>query len=186
MVEIADFVPHAPVDPEVMAAYRERVPSEIVEIWDTYGYGTFAHGFLRVINPAIYEAELGDRIGKTQGDGVAIPVMVTGLGDLITWEPSLGGLVGLIFREERGVGLGDVDSFLLLTEAMGVDHLASEFNWGVFPQAVATQGAPDFDKSFVFVPLPSMGGPGTAETLQKRPTISAIQVMVDLQGPIGH
>ncbi len=186
MVEIADFVAHAPVEPEVIAAYRERVPAEIVEIWDTYGYGTFAHGFLRVINPTVYEAELGGRIGKTQGDGVAIPVMVTGLGDLITWEPSLGGLVGLIFRENRGVGLGDVDSFLLLTEALGADHLASEFNWGVFPEAVAAQGAPDFDESFIFVPLPSLGGSGTVDTLQKRQTLSAIQVMVDLQGPIGH
>lgn len=139
MIEFADFVEHAPVEPEVVAAYRDRVPAELVEVWEQYGYGTFGQGFIRVINPAVYEAELGDRIGKTQGDGVAIPVMVTGLGDLITWEPSLGGLVGLIFRENRGVGLGDVDSFLLLTEAVGVDHLAAEFNWGVFPEAVATQ-----------------------------------------------
>ncbi|MEU2203505.1 GAD-like domain-containing protein [Microbacterium oleivorans] len=186
MIEFADFVEHAPVEPEVVAAYRDRVPAELVEVWEQYGYGTFGQGFIRVINPAVYEAELGDRIGKTQGDGVAIPVMVTGLGDLITWEPSLGGLVGLIFRENRGVGLGDVDSFLLLTEALGADHLAAEFNWGVFPEAVATQGAPDFDESFIFVPLPSLGGPGTVDTLQKRPTLSAIQMMVDLQGPIGH
>ncbi|WP_413354666.1 GAD-like domain-containing protein [Microbacterium sp. 1P06AB] len=186
MIEIADFVPHAPVEPEVIAAYRDRVPAEIVELWETYGYGTFGDGFLRVINPAVYEEELGDRIGKTQGDGIAIPVMVTALGDLITWEPSIGGLVALMFREQRGLGLGDADTFLFLLRLDGAEHLADEFHWDVFPEAVAQQGAPAFDESFIFVPLPSLGGPGTADTLKKRQTISAIQVMVDLQGPIGH
>ena len=37
MVHVEDFVPHAPVEPEVIAAYRDRVPAEIVEIWEQYG-----------------------------------------------------------------------------------------------------------------------------------------------------
>ncbi|WP_363459520.1 GAD-like domain-containing protein [Microbacterium sp. LMI1x-1-1.1] len=109
MVEIADYVPHALVEPEVIAAYRDRVPAEIVEIWEQYGYGTFGEGFIRVINPGVYEAELGDRIGKTQGDGIAIPVMVTGLGDLVTWEPSLGGLVALLLRSNAVLVWGSRD-----------------------------------------------------------------------------
>jgi hypothetical protein len=94
IVETADFVSHAPVEPEVIAEYRDRVPDELVELWEQYGYGTFGEGFLRVINPKLYEAEVGECIGKTQGDGIAIPIMVTGLGDLITWEPSVG-VVGI-------------------------------------------------------------------------------------------
>ena len=186
MVEIEDFVAHSPVSQEVIAAYRDRVPAEIVEIWEQYGYGTFGEGFIRVINPGVYESELGDRVGKTQGDGIAIPVMVTGLGDLITWEPSLGGLVALMFRSNRGTGMGKAATFLGLLKLDGSEYLSEKFAWDVFPQAVEQQGPPDFDESFIFVPLPSLGGPGTADTLQKRPTLSAIQVMVDLQGPIGH
>lgn len=83
MVAINDFVQHSPVEPEVWEAYRGRVPDDLVEIWETYGYGSFAGGFLRAINPAEYEAEVGDCLGKTQGDGVAIPVMVTGLGETL-------------------------------------------------------------------------------------------------------
>ncbi|MFS0867769.1 GAD-like domain-containing protein [Microbacterium sp. 179-B 1A2 NHS] len=186
MVELADFIPHAPVDPEVIEAYRGRVPAEIQEIWESYGQGTFGEGFLRVIDPAVYEAELGDRVGKTQGDGVAIPVMVTGLGDLILWEPGIDSLVALIFRENRGVGLGKAATFLTLTRAAGAKHLSRTLNWDVFPDAVAQQGAPAFDDSFIFVPLPSLGGPGTVDTLHKRQTLTAIQLMVDMQGPIGH
>lgn len=54
MVEIADFVPHARVPAETIDAYRGRVPDELVEIWQTYGYGTFGEGFLRIIDPVLY------------------------------------------------------------------------------------------------------------------------------------
>ena len=186
MVDIADFVPHAPVEPEVIEAYRDRVPAEIVEIWEQYGYGTFGDGFLRVINPALYEAELGDRIGKTQGDGVAVPIVVTGLGDLLTWEPSLGGIVALLFREGRGLGLGKARTLLGSLRLDGAEYLSEELSWDLFPEAVAAHGALPFDESFIFVPLLSLGGPAKVENLHKRQTLTAIQLMVDMQGVIGH
>ncbi|MCP6280419.1 hypothetical protein NL459_27715, partial [Klebsiella pneumoniae] len=88
---------------------------------ENYGYGTFGEGFLRIIDPKLYEAEVGDCIGKTQGDGIAIPVMTTGLGDLITWEPSAG-VIGILYREIRTVGLGSMDAFLTLTYLDGAEH----------------------------------------------------------------
>ncbi|MEV8024311.1 T6SS immunity protein Tdi1 domain-containing protein [Microbacterium sp. NPDC080220] len=69
---------------------------------------------------------------------------------------------------------------------MGTKHLTERLQWDLYDEAVAMHGALGFDESFIFVPLPSLGGPGTVDTLQKRPTLSAIHVMVDLQGPIGH
>lgn len=186
MVQIADFVPHGPVEPEVIEAYRDRVPAELVEIWEQYGYGTFGEGFVRIINPALYEGAIGDCIGKTQGDGIAIPVMVTGLADLITWEPSIRGLVALLFRENRGTGLGAARTFLDLTYMDGGEHLSDTLSWDLFPDAVAAHGELPFDESFVFVPLLSLGGNATVENLHKRQTLTAIQLMVDFQGVIGH
>jgi hypothetical protein len=186
MIEIADFVPHAPVEPEVIEQYRGRVPDELVEVWERYGYGTFGEGFLRVINPKVYEDEVGDCIGKTQGDGIAIPIMVTGLGDLITWEPSVG-VVAILYREGRTRGLGSKPStFIKLTLMGGAAHLSRTLNWGIFPEAVAAHGELPYDESFIFVPLLSMGGQAKVENLRKRKTIAAIQVAVDLQGVIGH
>lgn len=186
MVEIADFVAHAPVPAEIIEEYRGRVPDELVEVWEQYGYGTFAEGFLRVIDPKLYEAEVGDCIGKTQGDGIAIPIMVTGLGDLITWEPSLG-VVGILYREGRIAGLGSkFRTFFMLTLMDGAAHLSRTLNWDLFPEAVAAHGELPYDQSFIFVPLLSLGGQAKVENLQKRETIAAIQVAVDLQGVIGH
>jgi hypothetical protein len=139
-----------------------------------------------VINPKTYEAEVGDCIGKTQGDGIAIPIMVTGLGDLITWEPSVG-VIAIIYRAQRTVGLGrKVSTFLRLTKVGGAKQLAMDFDWGIFPDAVAAHGALSYDESFIFVPLLSLGGQAKVENLQKRDTITSIRVAVDLQGIIGH
>ena len=183
MTVIADFVAHAPVPDSIITEYAGRVPDELVEIWKEYGYGTFGSGFLRIIDPKLYEAEVGDCIGKTQGDGVAIPVMVTGLGDLITWEPSLG-LVAIQFRRGTVSGVGDrVRSFFRMVEdGLMLDWLKAE----IFPKAVAAHGDLPYDQSFIFVPLLSLGGKAKVENLHKRETIASIQVAVDLQGVIGH
>lgn len=186
MVDIADFVPHAPLDPEVITEYRDRVPAELMEIWEGYGLGSFADGFLRIIDPRLYEAEISDCIGKTQGDGVAIPIMVTGLGDVITWEPSMNAAVALLYREGRAVGLGTLKTFFTLTTAGGATYLSRTFNWDVFPDAVAEHGDLPYDESFIFVPLLSLGGEAKVENLHKRQTLTAIQMTVDLQGVIGH
>jgi len=185
MVEIADFVPHAPVPAEIIDEYRGRVPDELVDIWQTYGYGSFGGGFLRVIDPKLYEAEVGDCIGKTQGDGIAIPIMVTGLGDLITWEPSAG-VIAILYREGRTRGLGELATFLNLVRRGGARHLSRALDWDLFPEAVAAHGELPYDQSFIFVPLLSLGGKAKVENLHKRETIAAIQVAVDLQGVIGH
>lgn len=185
MITIADFVPYAPVPTEIVDEYRDRVPDELVEVWEQYGYGTFGEGFLRIIDPKLYESEVGDCIGKTQGDGIAVPVMVTALGDLITWEPSAG-VIGILYREGRVRGLGEMRTFLKLTILDGAEHLSRTLNWDLFPQAVASHGELPYDQSFIFVPLLSMGGKPTVENLKKRETIASIQVAVDLQGVIGH
>ncbi|MER7525263.1 T6SS immunity protein Tdi1 domain-containing protein [Microbacterium oxydans] len=186
MIEISDFVSHGPVEPEIIEAYRGRVPDEVIELWEKYGYGTFAWGFLRVINPAVYESELADCIGKTQGDGIAIPIMVSGLADLITWEPSIG-FVGLKYREGRASGLNsELSGFLEMLQLAGKDYLSMTLNWDIFPKAVEAYGELPYEESFTFVPLRSLGGPEKVENLKKRETIAAIQVMVEFQGVVGH
>lgn len=186
MVVIADFVPQAPVPAEIIEEYRGRVPDELIDIWETYGYGTFGEGFLRVIDPKLYEAEVGDCIGKTQGDGIAIPIMATGLGDLITWEPSRSGATGILFRRCTTVGLGTLKSFLTLVRLDGAEELSDSLDWDIFPEAVAAHGELPYDESFIFVPLLSQGGVAEVENLHRRETIASIRVAVDLQGVIGH
>lgn len=186
MIEIPDFVPHAPVEVATIDAYRERVPAELVELWEHYGYGTFGEGFVRVIDPELYGSVIGDSMGKVVGDPTSIPIMVTALADVITWEPDRG-VGALLFRKGEVTGLGSrLRTFLKLTNAGGAKHLERVFDWDPYPAAVDRHGVPAYDQAFVHVPLLSLGGSRTVDSLQPRQTLSAIEVMLEMQGPLEH
>lgn len=136
-----------------------------------------------MINPAEYEAAVGDCIGKVTAGGVAIPVMTSGMGDLITWDPGDFGYRAILYRLESVRGISSVAG-LLLYERMG--RLLSHFSAEIFPKAVAKHGEPAFDESFVFVPLLPLGGKASVNNLKKRSTIGAIQVAVEFQGLVEH
>lgn len=125
-------------------------------------------------------------LGKVTGQGIAIPIMVTGLADVITWDPG-DGVTGIKYRDADTVGLGSrVSTFVKLTVGGGAKHLARRFDWELFPLAVERQGEPAFDESFVFQPLLSLGGARRVENLHPRKTIEAIRMMVEFQGLIEH
>ena len=186
MIEIPDFVPAGPVEPEVIDEYRDRVPAELIEYWEHYGYGTFASGFVRFINPRESEQAIGGCIGKVTGAGIAVPIMTTGFADLIAWEGD-DGLAAVIFREHRIRGLGPtLNTFMNLAIQAGPKHLSRVLAYDLFPAGVEALGQPELEESLVFTPFPAAGGPGTVESLRKRTTIGAIQVADYLLGPVVH
>ncbi|MBG6239709.1 hypothetical protein IWX78_002699 [Mycetocola sp. CAN_C7] len=186
MIDIPDFVPHAPMPRTSIDAYRDRVPGELVDIWAEHGLGSFANGFLRVIDPVLYADAIGERIGKVTGDGVAVPIMATALGDLITWEDDRS-VVAILYRSATTTGLGSrLTSFLTPAIRFTGKHLSRTLAWQPYLEAVALHGELPYDESFIFTPLPALGGPGTVDTLLPGKTISAIQVAIALLGPIEH
>jgi len=49
-----DFVREKDCPGTVLEKYKELVPSEIIDIWQQYGLGSFKNGFLKTINPDEY------------------------------------------------------------------------------------------------------------------------------------
>lgn len=186
MREISDFTPHAPIDPAVIDQFRSVVPGDVVELWERYGQGTWGEGFFRVIDPKHYADALADCLGKVTGQGIAIPLMVTALGDLVTWDPG-DGTTGIIYRQERVVGLSSsLEGFIDLTVMDGAEQIDDDFDWAPYQDAVAAHGPLPFDESFIHVPLLSLGGTRTAAGVKPRDTITGIQLMVEFQGVIEH
>ncbi len=184
MLEIPDFVPHAPVDPATIDAYRELVPEEVLELWERYGYGTFGEGFVRTIDPHRYESRIGNSMGKVVGAAPAVPIMVTALADVIAWEPDRG-VTGLLLRRRAAVGLGSRPrTFVRLVAQHGARHLARALDWSPYPEAVARHGVPAYDDAFVAIG-PS-GSPDGPVELALRPALPAIEAMLERQGPILH
>lgn len=105
MIDLTDVAPHASVPQQTVERFSSQVPDELVEIWERYGYGTFHRGFFKVVDPGLYLAEIGDTLGRVEGNGIAIPIFVTGLADVICWEPEYG-VIAIMHRRADTRGLG--------------------------------------------------------------------------------
>ena len=80
---LKDFVLEKKASKETIEKYRDKLPIEIIEVWEQYGFGSFLKGFYRTIDPDDYiEILRATYLNNTE----AIPVMTTGMGDIVTWE----------------------------------------------------------------------------------------------------
>ena len=191
MIEIPDFVPHAPVSADTIDRYRGRVSDELIDIWQRYGYGTFADGFFKIIDPDLYLDQLGTEgigyVPRIEGSE-SIPILATGLADLICWEPDKSGLAAIIFRNQGGTGIGSsLDTMFGLLKRHGLEAYATKrFDYEMYPKAVEAHGPLAYGESFMYVPLLSLGGAKDVASMQKRETSTAMRIFLEFQGPIEH
>ena len=50
-----DFEKLSDVSPETIKKYEDKLPSEWIEFWKEYGYGSFMNRYFRVIDPDVYK-----------------------------------------------------------------------------------------------------------------------------------
>lgn len=77
------FTRVAAMPQEVIEKYRDQIPSELVQIWEEDGLGTFLDGYLKVINPDDYLELVQETYFR--GD-ISIPIFATAFGDIIVCE----------------------------------------------------------------------------------------------------
>ena len=58
--------------PNFIARYRDRVPPELVELWEQYGFGTYCEGYLKAVNPEEYADLLADTYQLTSTSAPAL------------------------------------------------------------------------------------------------------------------
>ena len=153
--------------PELVARYRDRVPPELVEVWEQYGFGTFCDGYLKIVNPDDYAGVLTDTYQLTSTAAPAPPLVLfaTAMGDLLIWE--IGYLALVDYRHGQTHIVAKNLSLLFRNLADGEETLTEEFFWEPYPAARARLGEPAFDECFGYVPLLALGGPEVAENLEK-------------------
>lgn len=152
--------------PELIARYRDRVPAELIEVWEQYGFGTFCDGYLKVVNPDNYAEVLADTYQLTSTPSPAPPIVLfaTAMSDLIIWER--GYLVQVDYRHDYATVVGkDIDIFF--RNLPDSSYTVKKLRWEPYPAARERLGEPAFDECFGYVPLLALGGPETVGHLEK-------------------
>lgn len=145
-----------------VAAFKGKLPDELLDVWEMEGWGIFMNGFLRIINPTDFLVFMDENI---EMNTPSIPFAVTAFGDLLLWLKD--GYVEVInFRKGyREIVESGMDLFLndtLLDFSYAIKELRSE----QYTEAIDKLGIPDFDKCFGYFPLLSLGGNELITNLQ--------------------
>lgn len=148
--------------PEQIQQYRRRLPDEVIDIWERFGFGIFLNGYLKVVDPAAYDAALREIYRTSEPD--AVVVFVTAMADLIVYE---GGYFVLVDCRHGSLSIVGKSAKLLLTDLADEQFLLEELHWQPYEQARARLGEPAYDECFGYVPLLALGGPEAAEHLEK-------------------
>ncbi len=176
---IKDYISCSSVDDMIINRYTKKIPESLMRIWMKCGLGSFWDDYLKIINPDEY----GDLLKNSyfRGD-VAIPIMVTAFGDIITWEKNK--YVGIVeYRYGKSeIMISDFDLFLfLLNDSSFTDKF---FQFNKYQEALKRYGKLAMDESFGYVPILALGGKENVDNMKKVKTKEHIALITDLIGLI--
>ncbi len=165
---------------EVINKYKDMLPDSFIDFWKEYGFGIFMDGYLKIVNPEVYQ-EIFDYGYNNVNNGVVFAV--TGLGDFIIWDKDCIRFVNFRYGEDEIIQAdGDIDWFLNdVADEYFINEEAKCTNYFL---AREQYGEPSFDECFGYVPLLGMGGPEKVENMEKVKIIEHIYLIAEMMGKI--
>ena len=78
------YIKNENVSSEIINKYKDKLPDELLTIWETLGYGIFGDGYLKIVNPNDYKDLLEETYIPVHKDPIVM--FATAMSDLIIWE----------------------------------------------------------------------------------------------------
>ena len=177
---LKDFNKIADMPQDVIDKYQDQVPSELLQIWQEDGLGTFLNGYLKVINPDDYLEFIQETYFRGK---FSIPIFVTAFGDVITVEEKK--YLGFVKYKN-----GDFDIFtenleFFLEDLPDKEFQDDYFELPLYHEAVEKHGELDYNQCFGFVPLLALGGFKDVDHLDKVKILEHLYLISELVGGIG-
>ncbi|MFA9457723.1 T6SS immunity protein Tdi1 domain-containing protein [Halalkalibacter sp. AB-rgal2] len=175
---LSDFKFDSMVPNELIERYKNQIPTEIIDLWQDYGFGTFMNGYLKSINPEEFSDVLYE---SSQRYRDSIVLFTTSMGDLVVWAD---GYVRLL-NYRYGVLKTLMPNFLFFFKSLDSEKFKSEYlKWRPYPEAVEKHGEVSYDECFGYTPLLGLGGAEKVENLKKVKLKEHIMIITEFMGPI--
>lgn len=175
---LQDFKLYSKVPEDTIKKYTGKIPEQFIEIWKSYGFGSFLNGFLKLINPDDYS----DFVKKSYFEKNCIPLLITALGDIIVWEENAYFFI-IQYRYNNFSALArGYRVFAKLLEETG--YFYEKANLKNIKEALNMLGTVSYDECYGYVPLLSLGGAEKPESLRKVKLREHLELMYQVQGEI--
>lgn len=164
---------------ETVQNYTNKIPKQVLNIWEKDGAGTILNGYLKIINPDDLTELMQEVYTRSQD---AIPLFVTSMGDIIVWEKNR--YLNLLNFRKNKVDVISAGFDFFLEDLGDTEFLDEELDWQPYPLAVREYGEPTFDECFGYVPILGLGGPEKVENLKKVKWMEHIYLITQFMGPL--
>ena len=161
--------------------YSGQLPSELIDVWQKYGFGSLLNGYLKVIDPDEYRDLLDDTYILS---GFAIPIFATAFADIVTWER--GRYLRMVdYKNGTFSGMSAGFKFFWGDLADGAFN-GKFFDLELYDAAAGKLGRPRFDECFGYVPLLGLGGGRGVDSLRRVKLREHIALIAQLMGKVGE
>ncbi len=174
-----DFKLDSKVDVKIIEKYEKKLPSELLMVWNKYGFGTIMDGYIKIINPDDYVEIL--EMSYYASDK-AIPIMVTGFGDIIVWESNK--YLMMIKYKENDLECLSSTMEWFWDDLMDNEYTGDFFELIQYKKAINKLGELTFDECFGYTPLLGLGGSKKITNLDKVMIREHIEIITSLMGRI--
>lgn len=175
---VDDFMLKEKAPISVIEKYKDKVPTQVVELWGSCGFGSTNHGYLRVVNPDDFQEILKDTYNRYQ---IAIPLFTTAMGDILVWEDNY--LLSLNYRKHE-VNVVAKNFKFFFNDIFDDYYLSDALDWSPYPDAIKKYEVPAYDECFGYVPLLGLGGIEKVENLKKVKLKEHIYLITEFMGNI--
>lgn len=158
-------------------AYAGKVPDDLLGEWRESGWCAYGDGLLWTVNPEEFAEDLGEWLGEA---GAAHAIARTAFGDIIYWDGEQANFLNVVFG---GTFRLFHNMELTFSGALSDDrYLDDVIRRPIFAEALPRLGPPARDECYAFTPAVALGGPGTADTLQKVKLHVHLHLLAQLAG----
>lgn len=176
---LEDFENYEEVEQDVINLYRNKIPKKLLDIWKEYGFGSFMDNYIKIINPNEYNELLIDSYFRGRE---SIPVMLTGFGDIITWEKNR--YLGIVKYRKGTFDIIEDGFEYFLNDIIDSEYVRDFLDNSQYKEAIIENGKLNFEECFGYVPLLALGGNEKVENLKKVKIKEHIKLITELAGKI--
>lgn len=166
-------------DDEILNFGKQMLPSEIVGLWENYGFGEYGDGLIKVVDPREYMNNLYAWLGRQ--DLNRIPIIVTAFGDIFYYRKLENNendvsMLNIHYRRTEACGFSYQDFFERYI--LNRDVIKHVLRIDLYKQAVKKLGKLDYKDIFFFTPALVLGGGENIKYIEKGNGVVHQQVLL--------
>ena len=167
---------------EMLEQFHGKLPAELLNFWQEYGFGNYGGGLLKIIDPTDYVDTLTLWLGEQEG---CLPILMTGFGTLFIYRKLSETaddmcLLDIHYRKSGSFSTSFSDFFERIIPA---ENFAEQFlRVELFQEASAKQGGLAENEIFFFAPALAFGGAESIPYIEKGNAVVHQHLLFEMGG----